>query len=316
MIGDLRTPPGCGTLGGVNDDTTSLPPQPGPDHDETTPLAWSEAEPPTPTTEFAPLDAEQSALQEEPAVSGSGRPSLRRWIIGGVIGAVLLLVVALTAFEFHARSTLANCIAEQTSKAAHAPAEVSFGAKPLVLTAIDKKLGSMRVTTGVGTAGTTKDASYTVDLEGVDMRDQAAPVADSATITARVGVDHLDEVARNATLGIDVSTVTADPGRGVLVIDIAGIAGIELRPVIRDNKVLLDIVSASAFGIEMPELARFLGNAIDGTVAQLPPTLTRQSASVTATGIEVRLDGSGIALNELAGTPSGEPGPAETCSLI
>ncbi|MEU0544264.1 LmeA family phospholipid-binding protein [Nocardia sp. NPDC005978] len=227
-----------------------------------------------------------------------GRKRRTALIIGVVVA--MVLVGGLAFGEAYARRTVENCIASQFEQQMGSKIDVSFGAKPMLVTMLDKKVGSVTVDsddTKFGPAVGMKVHAVFNDLEMQDDGRQGGSVGSSE---AEVSWSN-DGIAK--TMGGLVSGVTSDPKAGTLNFAVlAGLAELQIKPKVVGDKIEVETVSAALLGIGLPtDLVSGIVELMTESLQSYPMGLQPTKIEITSDGLHVSLRGGPTKLEPVEG---------------
>ncbi|UFT00147.1 DUF2993 domain-containing protein [Nocardia huaxiensis] len=219
------------------------------------------------------------------------------------IVAALVIVGGLAGGEAYARNKVQNCIASSFEKQMGSKIDVSFGAKPMLLTMIDNKVGKVTIDsddTKFGPAvGMVVHATFN-DIEVKDGGKQGGTIGSSeAEVTwSNEGIVQ--------TLGGLVSSSTSDPAAGTLNFGVLmGIAQLQVVPQVVGDKVDVETKSASLLGIGLPtDLVSGIVDLMTESLQSYPMGLKPTKVEVTNDGLRVTLKGGPSTLEAPDGSQS------------
>nr|WP_297622613.1 DUF2993 domain-containing protein [Nocardia sp.] len=209
-----------------------------------------------------------------------------------VIGLVLALVVvgALAGGEAYARNKVENCISSQFEQQMGSKIDVSFGAKPMLLTMFDNKVGSVTVDSDDTKFGPAVGMTVHATFHDIQLQD-------GGKAGGTVGSSEADVTWSNdgimKTLGGLVSGATSDPSAGTLSFTVlGGLAQLQVKPKVVGDKVEVETVSASFLGIGLPtDLVSGIVDLMTQSLQTYPMGLKPTSVTVTQDGLKVGLKG-------------------------
>lgn len=252
-------------------------------------------------------------------------------ILVGVLVAVLILVLVV---EFGLRWFIGNQLREEfNAQAAESGVVVeedptiSFGATPLILSAVTGTVNEVTVTTpstlqiSYPTGDATRPEVSGQPAAVIDMRDLAIsdlnnPVAGQLTTTTELPEDFLlaviQEEAAAAQGGNDgflqdllaITALTANPAESVLDVEFSrGLASLTLRPVTEGGQLSFEATSAALFGFGLPaEVADAISAALRSGVDEQVGNMRVEEFTVIEQGVRVRITGENVPLGELSET--------------
>ncbi|MBY8855621.1 DUF2993 domain-containing protein [Nocardia sp. CA2R105] len=214
--------------------------------------------------------------------------NVRRIVL--IVGIVIVLAAVGTAvgFETYARKHFSQCIATQLEKSLGSKVSVSFGAKPLLLTYLDHKVGSVTVNSDDAQFGPAVGMKVRATLNDIAMNGNDATVASSSAEASWSD----DGIAQ--TLQGLVSGVTSNPSSGTLDVKVlGGLADLELTPRIVNDKIQVDTNKATLLGvIGIPnDLVDNIVQSMTKSLQSYPLDMHPSQLTVTDSGIDVKLAG-------------------------
>ncbi|WP_438943442.1 LmeA family phospholipid-binding protein [Nocardia otitidiscaviarum] len=228
-----------------------------------------------------------------PNAAGSGEGSSRmrgRTLLVVALVVSLLAIAALAGGEAYARRTVENCITSQFEQEMGSRIDVSFGAKPMLITMFDGKVSSVTVNsddTKFGPAvGMVVHAKFN-DIEVVDNGRGGGTIGSSSADVTWSN----DGIAK--TLGGLVSGVQSDPTKDTLTFAVlGGLAGLEVKPQVVGNKVEVTTEAASLLGFGLPtDLVEGIVDLMAESLQSYPMGLQPTEVQVTDSGLRVLLAG-------------------------
>ncbi len=229
--------------------------------------------------------------------------NVRRIVL--IVGIVIVLAVVGTAvgFETYARKHFSQCIATQLEKSLGTRVSVSFGAKPLLLTYLDHKVGSVTVSSDDAKFGPAVDMKVRATIHDVTMNGNSATVARSDA-----EANWSDDGIAQTLQGL-VSGVTSNPSAGTLDVKVlGGLADLELTPHIVGDQIQVDTNKATLLGvIGIPnDLVDNIVKSMTQSLQNYPLDMHPKQVTVTDSGIDVKLAGG-------ASTMQGDPNSQVSC---
>ncbi|MQY18189.1 LmeA family phospholipid-binding protein [Nocardia macrotermitis] len=214
--------------------------------------------------------------------------NVRRIVL--IVGIVIVLAIVGTAvgLETYARKHFSQCIATQLEKSLGSKVSVSFGAKPLLLTYFDHKVGSVTVTSDDAKFGPAVGMKVRATLNDIGMSGNNATVA-SSSADATWSDDGITQTLQGL-----VSGVTSDPSAGTLDVKVlGGLADLQLTPHIVNDQIQVDTNKATLLGvIGIPnDLVDNIVKSMTQSLKNYPLDMHPSQVTVTDTGIEVKLTG-------------------------
>ncbi|MRH87166.1 DUF2993 domain-containing protein [Nocardia sp. SYP-A9097] len=217
-----------------------------------------------------------------------GRKKRTLLIIGLV--AALIVVGGLAGGEAYARHTVEKCISSQFQAQMGSKIDVSFGAKPMLLTMFDNKVGSVTVDSDDSKFGPAVGMVVHATFHDIETQDQGRAGGTIGSSEAEVTWSN-DGIAK--TLGGLVSGATSDPSSGTLSFTVlGGLAQLQVKPKIAGDKVEVDTMSASFLGIGLPtDLVSGIVELMTESLQSYPMGLQPTKVEVTSDGLHVSLKG-------------------------
>ncbi|WP_158636095.1 LmeA family phospholipid-binding protein [Tsukamurella sputi] len=266
-------------------------------------------QPPVPPTQIPPTGP------SGPGGQGGGTPAKKRStgkLIGlAAAGVVALLVILLVGSELYIRNHVQNCLADNIKSGTKAnDVKVSFEKTPMLIQNASGKIPSIDIQID-GMQGTSGLNAHIL-LKGVE------PGGDNKVDDATILGTFTAEGIKNKVSQVQVLTdpkVTLNSAANQ--IEVSGTAVIfpvtvNLKPTIKDNKVVLTASKASIFGVGVPDdLAQQLITA----VADIPTPngLTASDLKMTDEGISLRYSGQNVNPKDIE---SGSDVGATNCSVV
>ncbi|KXO95359.1 hypothetical protein AXK58_11620 [Tsukamurella tyrosinosolvens] len=266
--------------------------------------------PPVPPTQIPPGGPSGQGGQGGPAKPAKQRSTGK--LIGlAAAGIVAVLVIVLVGSELYIRNHVQNCLADNIKKGTSATdVKVSFEKTPMLIQNASGKIPSIDIQVD-GMQGTSGLNAHLL-LKGVEPSGDNK--IDDATILGTFTADGI----KNKVVS---SQVISDPkvtlNTAANQIEISGTAVIlpvtvNLKPTIKDNKVVLTASKASVFGIGVPDdLAQQLITAVADIPT--PKGLTASDLKMTDEGISLRYSGQNVLPKDIE---SGSDVGATSCSVV
>lgn len=219
-----------------------------------------------------------------------------------VIAIALTTVVAVgVGTEFYARHRVSTCMAETLQGELGGPVDVGFGAKPLLLTALDNKVSQLSVdssdasfTTGVGTAKL-QGFSLTSKFHDITLpaSDGTGGSVGSSEATIKWPTASILASVQTLPFGSVVTGVQTDDAANTINIQLlGGIGSVTLTPAAVNGVITLTTTGATALGIGLPnDAVQQIINVIAGSLEEYPLGLAPQSVKVEDGGLTVQLAG-------------------------
>ncbi|WP_067667989.1 LmeA family phospholipid-binding protein [Nocardia miyunensis] len=214
--------------------------------------------------------------------------NVRRIVL--IVGIVIVLAVVGTAvgFETYARKHFSQCIATQLEKSLGSKVSVSFGAKPLLFTYVDHKVGSVTVTSDDAQFGPAVGMKVRATLHDITTNGNNATVG-SSDAEATWSDDGIAQTLQGL-----VSGVTSDPSSNSLDVKVlGGLADLQVTPHIVGDKIQVDTNKATLLGvIGIPnDLVDNIVKSMTQSLQSYPLDMHPSQLTVTDTGIQVKLTG-------------------------
>lgn len=250
----------------------------------------------------------QQFASARPDEDGGRSGSRRRGpIIALVAGlAVIAVIVGLVGLEFGLRNSIKQQMSEEITASLGSPAEVEFGARPVLLSYFNNTLGSVRITTDGSPAEGATGPAPAIDIRAEGVRSEGDVThVESLTGTAFVSDEAMaaaaaaDQTTGDSMLGglIQVQDIVSDPASGTLRVSISGLAEAVVTPRLVGGNLEMQPEQASIFGFQLP--SELLGGAVsmmDSTLAELPDGVELTGVNVVPGGMTVDLGGSDVVL--------------------
>lgn len=250
----------------------------------------------------------QQFASARPDEDGGRSGSRRRGpIIALVAGlAVIAVLVGLVGLEFGLRNSIKQQMSEEITASLGSPAEVEFGARPVLLSYFNNTLGSVRITTDGSPAEGATGPAPAIDIRAEGVRSEGDVThVESLTGTAFVSDEAMaaaaaaDQTTGDSMLGglIQVQDIVSDPASGTLRVSISGLAEAVVTPRLVGGNLEMQPEQASIFGFQLP--SELLGGAVsmmDSTLAELPDGVELTGVNVVPGGMTVDLGGSDVVL--------------------
>lgn len=207
-------------------------------------------------------------------------------------------------------------ISHQVTSQAPEGTSVSFGAKPVTLGLLGGKFPHMTVdqqsTLVVDGNQFTGNPAAVVEMDNVRVAGND-PVAEELHMTTTLPNEYVramlnqqleEQIGDQGFLSnlITVSAVTANPEKETFTIEFTGgLAGIELRPTMRDGQLALEAENTALFGFDLPdEVADAVSDALSqGVEGNTVGTMRVDDFQVVPGGIQITLAGTDVNFNEL-----------------
>ncbi|MEV6767859.1 DUF2993 domain-containing protein [Nocardia sp. NPDC051030] len=214
------------------------------------------------------------------------KPKRTLLIVGLVVA--LLIVGGLAGGEAYARQHYGNCVASQFEAQMGSKIDVSFGWKPLLLTAFDGKVSSATVDSDDTKFGPAQDMKVHAVFDDIDIKDNGKQGITADSSTADVTWSN---AGIQKTLGGLVSGATSDPSKGTLSFAaLGGVAQLQVKPKIVSDKIEVETLSASVLIFGLPT------DLVSGIVQLMTESLQSYPMGLKPTKVEVTKDGLHISL--------------------
>ena len=256
--------------------------------------------------------------------------------LGVIVGVVLVVALVLVVGEIALRMFLGKEISDgfreaEQSRGAVVSEDVqtSFGSNPVLLALLTSELGGMNLKTPStlqitdpreenGAPQIIGSPAADVTLTDVDISNTSDPVASRVEVVAELPSDLMIAEANirvsDATGGsgnifedlvssaVRLTALTPHPDRGVLTAEFSGgLATADLRPVVRDGGIAVEVEGGSVLGVQADGLiSRFADAAVTGPAQQIGRGFTVAGVEVTDGGMAITLDGRDIALSSVS----------------
>lgn len=219
---------------------------------------------------------------------GKGRKKRTLLIVGLVLA--LIVVGGLAGGEAYARRTVENCISSQFESQMGSKIDVSFGAKPMLLTMFDNKVGSVTVDSDDSKFGPAVGMVVHATFHDIEVQDQGRAGGTIGSSEAEVTWSN-DGIVK--TLGGLVSGATSDPSSGTLSFNVlGGLAQLQVKPKIVGDKVEVETMSAALLGFGLPtDLVSGIVDLMTESLQSYPMGLQPTKVQVTSDGLHISLKG-------------------------
>ncbi|MFD3743848.1 DUF2993 domain-containing protein [Nocardia sp. NPDC058633] len=232
------------------------------------------------------------------------RPRIgRRPLVIALAVVAVLLVAAIGGTEAYARHQISRCISGAFEQQMGSSIDVGFGPKPMLLSYVDGKVGSVTVDSEDNKFGPAIGMVVHAKFNNIELVDRGRGGGTIESSTADVTWNN-DGIRQ--TLGTMVSGVRSSASTGVLTLDVlGGLAQLEVQPLVRDGNITVETKSAQFLGIGLPtDLVQGIVETFTQSLQSYPLGLRAQEVEVTDDGVTVHLSGGKTAL-ESASDPSG-----------
>lgn len=214
----------------------------------------------------------------------------RRTLLIALIVVAILLTTALVGGEAYARHTVSRCISTQFEKEMGSKIDVSFGAKPMLITWIDGKVPTVKVDSDDTKFGPAVGMVVHAEFHDVEVTDNGRGGAVIGSSSADVNW-HNDGIRQ--TLGGLVSGVKSSASSNMLTLDVlGGLAQLQVKPVIKGGVIEVETMSAQLLGMGLPtDLVQGIVEVFTKSLQSYPYNMQPTEVKVTDEGISVELAG-------------------------
>lgn len=219
------------------------------------------------------------------------RPRIgRRTLVIAVVVVAALLVTTLVAAEAYARHQISRCIAGQFEQEMGSSIDVSFGPKPMLITYLDGKVGSVRIDSEDNKFGPAIGMVVHAKFSDIELVDRGRG---GGTIGGSEAEVRWDNDGIRQTLGTMVSGVRSSASDDTLTLDVlGGLAQLQVQPTVRDGNVVVETKSAQLLGIGLPtDLVQGIVDVFTESLQSYPLGLRADEVTVTDDGLIVQLSG-------------------------
>lgn len=228
----------------------------------------------------------------------------RRTLVIAIAVVAALIVGVLGGTEAYARNKISSCISSQFEREMKSSIDVGFGLKPMLVTYFDGKLSEVKVDSQDDKFGPAQGMVVHARFNDIEVTDQGRG---GGTINSSSADVTWSNAGIAKTLAGMVSTVTSDPGTGMLTVGVlGGVAKLQLKPYIKDGTVEVETMSANLFGVVgIPtDLVDGIVNLFTTSLQNYPLGLQPTKVSVTDNGVNLDLAGGRTELPAAAGSGS------------
>lgn len=245
--------------------------------------------------------------------------SVWKFLVGILVALLVLVLVAEFALRWFIGNELRSSFEEQAAADGVTVQEdpsISFGATPLVLSAVRGIVPDVEITTPSTLQVTDQDVlgqpGAHVTLTDLDIRDRENPVAAHMVTTTEVPVEFLLATVRKSIQEegagggiIQVSDLRANPAEGTLDLEFnGGAAVLNLIPRPVDGQLTFEAAGASLFGFALPQqVSDLITRGLQEGVREQAGEFRIDAFDVIDGGARLRLSGENVALSEVAETP-------------
>ncbi|MBF6211345.1 DUF2993 domain-containing protein [Nocardia puris] len=214
----------------------------------------------------------------------------RRTLVIALAVVATLLVTVLVGGEAYARHVVSRCISTQFEREMGSQIDVSFGAKPMLITWLDGKVSSVRVDSLDNQFGPAVGMDVHATFNDVEVIDNGRGGGVVGSSSAEVTWSN--EGIRD-TLGGLVSGVTSSQNNDMITLDVlGGFAQLQVQPQVSAGAVDVRTHSAELLGIGLPtDLVAGIVELFSDSLQSYPLGLKATRITVTDDGIAVHLEG-------------------------
>lgn len=214
--------------------------------------------------------------------------------------ALSALVVVGIGAEFYVRNKVTSCMSQALNDELGGPVEVSLGAKPLLLTAIDHKVSKLSINSGdasIRGLGSSKLEGFKLDstFRDVDLpaEDGSGGSIGSSEATIVWPAASIQSSVQTLPFGSLITDVQLDDAANTMNIQLlGGIGSITLTPEVVAGAITMQTQEISALGIGLPnDAAQQIIDVITGNLGEYPLSLAPESVTVEEDGLTVQLRG-------------------------
>lgn len=219
------------------------------------------------------------------------RPKVgRRTLVIALVVVAVLLVAAIVSTEAYARHQISRCISSSFEQEMSSSIDVSFGPKPMLITYIDGKVGSVTIDSEDNKFGPAVGMVVHAEFEDIELVDRGRGGGTIGSSSAEVTWNN-EGIAQ--TLGGMVSGVQSSSKTGLLTLDVlGGLAQLEVQPMVRNGNVEVETKSAQLLGLGLPtDLVQGIVEVFTQSLQSYPLGLRAQEVKVTDDGVVVQLSG-------------------------
>ncbi|MFC4126056.1 LmeA family phospholipid-binding protein [Nocardia rhizosphaerae] len=219
------------------------------------------------------------------------RPKVgRRTLVIALAVVAVLLVAGVVGTEAYARQQISRCISTSFEQEMGSGIDVSFGPKPMLLTYLDGKVGSVTIDSEDNKFGPAIGMVVHAKFSDIELVDHGRGGGTIGSSEAEVTWSN-DGIGQ--TLGGMVSGVRSSASSGVLTLDVlGGLAQLQVQPMVRDGNVTVETKSAQLLGIGLPtDLVQGIVETFTQSLQSYPLGLRAQEVRVTDDGVLVQLSG-------------------------
>ncbi|MEV2220819.1 DUF2993 domain-containing protein [Nocardia vinacea] len=213
----------------------------------------------------------------------------RRPLVIALVVVAILLATVLVGGEAYARYQVSRCISTQFEKDMGSKIDVSFGAKPMLITWIDGKVDQVKVNSDDSKFGPAVGMVVHARFNNVEVSNGGSgSTIGSSSADVTWGNDGIRE-----TLGGLVSGVSSSASSGMLTLDVlGGLAQLQVKPEIKDGTVQIETKSAALLGMGIPtDLVSGIVDVFTQSLQSYPLGMKATEVKVTDNGVAVKLAG-------------------------
>ncbi|MFB7876543.1 MULTISPECIES: LmeA family phospholipid-binding protein [unclassified Nocardia] len=218
------------------------------------------------------------------------RPKIgRRTLVIAVAVVAVLLVAAIAGTEAYARHQVSRCISSSFEQQMGSSIDVGFGPKPMLLTYLDGKVGSVTIDSEDNKFGPAVGMVVHAEFEDIELDKNNG----GGTIGSSQAEVTWDNDGIRQTLGGMVSGVSSSARDKTITLDVlGGLAQLQVVPSVRDGNVTVETKSAQLLGIGLPtDLVQGIVETFTQSLQSYPLGLRAKDLQVTDDGIIVHLEG-------------------------
>ncbi|WP_042620638.1 LmeA family phospholipid-binding protein [Corynebacterium marinum] len=245
----------------------------------------------------------------------SASSTIWKFIVGLLVALLIMLFVAEFGLRWFIGNELRSSFEAQAAEDGVTMTEdptISFGATPLILSAVRGTVPEVEVTTPSTLQITGQEVlgqpGAHVVLTDLDISDRDNPVAARMVTVAEVPEEFLLATIQQSMEDggggdlIGVSDVTANPAEGTLDIEFnSGVAVLNLRPTPVDGQLTFEASGGSLLGFNLPsQVTGLITAGLQEGVKEQAGQFTIDEFEVIDGGARLRLSGENVALSEVA----------------
>ncbi|MEV6059669.1 DUF2993 domain-containing protein [Nocardia asteroides] len=214
----------------------------------------------------------------------------RRTLVIALAVVAALLVAAIVGTEAYARHRISSCISSSFEQQMGSSIDVSFGPKPMLLTYLDGKVGSVTVDSEDNKFGPAIGMDVHAKFDDIELTDRGRGGGTIGGSSADVRWNN-DGIAQ--TLGGMVSGVQSSASTDTITLDVlGGLAQLEVQPSVRGGNVVVETKSAQLLGFGLPtDLVQGIVETFSQSLQSYPLGLRAERVEVTDDGVNIHLSG-------------------------